>query len=237
MPVRPDKFTRRAPLPPSTGCPVHCLSLPSLVAEGGDDAAAGCVALVGEALRSGGRFRDSRAHRRTLRAWHAQGAASPGAPLASLHRTCHVCSAPACLPACRLICLLAWRTRRLLVSARSPWHHASARMCTAGAPAGTRPASSTCRASKPGPSPRCVAASRLPAPGLQMPCACIVNHEQEVNARKQGAKANHVPGRLPQRLSHAPARFVPPPTHLPTLPTCRRMYSQRRRQAMTLMAP
>ncbi|KAL4451600.1 hypothetical protein ABPG75_007262 [Micractinium tetrahymenae] len=33
------------------GCPVHCLSLPSLVAEGGDDAAAGCVALVGEALR------------------------------------------------------------------------------------------------------------------------------------------------------------------------------------------
>ena len=33
---------------------MHCLSLPSLVAEGGDDAAAGCVALVGEALRRAG---------------------------------------------------------------------------------------------------------------------------------------------------------------------------------------
>ena len=37
------------------GCPVHCLSLPSLVAEGGDNSTAGCVALVGEALRCGGR--------------------------------------------------------------------------------------------------------------------------------------------------------------------------------------
>ena len=36
------------------GCPMHCLSLPSLVVEGGDDAAAGCVALVSEALRRAG---------------------------------------------------------------------------------------------------------------------------------------------------------------------------------------
>lgn len=35
----------------AAGCPVHCLSLPSLVVEGGADAASGCVALVGEALR------------------------------------------------------------------------------------------------------------------------------------------------------------------------------------------
>ena len=31
---------------------MHSLSLPSLVAEGGEDAAAACVALVSEALRS-----------------------------------------------------------------------------------------------------------------------------------------------------------------------------------------
>lgn len=36
------------------GCPVHCLSLPSLVVEGGEDATAGCVALVNEALRRAG---------------------------------------------------------------------------------------------------------------------------------------------------------------------------------------
>lgn len=33
---------------------MHCLSLPSLVAEGGEDAAAGCVGLVTEALRCAG---------------------------------------------------------------------------------------------------------------------------------------------------------------------------------------
>lgn len=40
-----------ATYPCCAGCPVHCLSLASLVVEGGDDAAAGCVSLVGEALR------------------------------------------------------------------------------------------------------------------------------------------------------------------------------------------
>ncbi|KAL4856200.1 putative AAA domain-containing protein [Chlorella vulgaris] len=33
------------------GCPVHCISLPSLVAEGGDDLSGACVALVSESLR------------------------------------------------------------------------------------------------------------------------------------------------------------------------------------------
>lgn len=42
-------------VPPSrcapAGCPVHCISLPSLVAEGGDDLSGACVALVSESLR------------------------------------------------------------------------------------------------------------------------------------------------------------------------------------------
>lgn len=153
---------------------MHCLSLPSLVVEGGDDAAAGCVAVVGEALRSGrGETADcSRACTPCLEA-RLRFAGQHGACLPAL-----------CLP---VNASVFWYCPRRSCSSRCHAFRAREPACAAGAPARIHPASSTCHAWSPGPSRRCAALACwpigcLPGTALQPLLVCsesrrIVNEE------------------------------------------------------------
>lgn len=82
------------------GCPVHCLSLPSLVVEGGDDAAAGCVALVSEALRYA----------------HASNAMHDSAMQYHALVSCHGAGSPAFIHAARVFAAICCAALRWLMS-------------------------------------------------------------------------------------------------------------------------